>query len=113
METIKKNHQFSAVYNKGKSYANKYLVLYILPNKVQRNFFGISVSKKLGNSVNRNRIRRLIKECFRGYAHDIKKGYNIVAIARIGATEANFAQIKKSLTGLLLKHGLLQKQGIL
>ena len=58
-ESLKKNHQFQFVYKYGKSYANKYLVMYIKENGTERNRLGISVSKKVGNSVVRHRVTRL------------------------------------------------------
>ena len=62
IESLKKNTEFQAVYKKGKSYANKYLVMYVLENQSNKNRIGISVSKKVGNSVKRNRAKRLMKE---------------------------------------------------
>ena len=58
LETLKKNEDFQEVYKKGKSYANKYLVMYILKNELNYNRIGISVSKKVGNSVVRHRTKR-------------------------------------------------------
>lgn len=60
--SIKKNYSFLNVYHNGKSYANKYLVMYILENQLLVNRFGITVSKKVGNSVIRHRVTRLIRE---------------------------------------------------
>ncbi|MCL1996227.1 MAG: ribonuclease P protein component [Defluviitaleaceae bacterium] len=107
LQTIKKNYQFSKVYNRGKSFANKHLVLYLLPNKESCNFFGISISKKLGKSVKRNRIRRIIKECLRIKNLTIKQGYSIVVIVRINAQGISYKEIEKSLDNLLKKHGIL------
>ena len=64
-ESLKKNKDFQIVYRKGKSVANSYLVMYILPNNTDRNRLGISVSKKVGNSVVRHRLTRLIRESYR------------------------------------------------
>ena len=63
--SIKKNEEFREIYNQGKSYANKYLVMYIYENGTQNNRIGISVSKKVGNSVVRHRLTRLIRESYR------------------------------------------------
>ena len=59
-ESLKKNKDFQIVYRKGQSYANKYLVMYIYQNQSERNRLGISVSKKVGNSVVRHRLTRFI-----------------------------------------------------
>ena len=63
--SLKSSRDFSLVYNEKKSYANKYLVMYIRNNGMESNRIGISVSKKVGNSVIRHRITRLIRESFR------------------------------------------------
>ena len=64
-ESLKKNIDFQNVYNNGRSFANKYLVMYILENGTQNNRIGISVSKKVGNSVIRHHITRLVRESYR------------------------------------------------
>ncbi|MBO5235930.1 MAG: ribonuclease P protein component [Spirochaetaceae bacterium] len=64
-ESLKKNKDFQIVYKKGKSYANKYLVMYVLNNEEKKNRLGISVSKKVGNSVVRHRLTRLVRESYR------------------------------------------------
>ena len=61
-ESLKKNYQFRFVYNRGKSIANRLLVMYVVRNGTNGNRFGISVSKKVGNSVVRSRITRLLRE---------------------------------------------------
>ena len=64
-ESLKKNRDFQYVYKNGKSYANKCLVMYIIPNEQNKNRVGISVSKKVGNSVVRHHLTRLIRESYR------------------------------------------------
>ena len=64
-ESLKKNMDFRNVYNKGTSHANKLLVMYVLKNDTQRNRLGISVSKKVGNSVVRHHLTRLVRESYR------------------------------------------------
>ena len=61
-ESLKKNRDFKTVYGNGKSRANKYLVMYVMKNGTEKNRIGISVSKKLGNSVVRHHLTRLIRE---------------------------------------------------
>ena len=110
-QSIKKNFQFRFVYNKGKSFANRFLVMYVVKNKKypDTNRLGVSVSKKVGKSVVRSRVTRLIKENYRLMEKDIKRGYDIVIIARSVACEASYADIEKSLASLVKKHGLLDK----
>ena len=64
-ESLKKNKDFQVVYKNGKSYANRYLVLYVRENGMDKNRLGISVSKKVGNSVVRHHLTRLIRESYR------------------------------------------------
>ena len=64
-ESLKKNSDFRTVYNKGTSHADRLLVLYVLENNLEKNRLGISVSKKVGNSVVRHHLSRLIRESYR------------------------------------------------
>ena len=64
-ETLKKNSEFKSVYQAKHSYANKYIIMYILQNGTDTNRLGVSVSKKVGNSIVRHRLARLIREAFR------------------------------------------------
>ncbi|WP_010168196.1 ribonuclease P protein component [Candidatus Epulonipiscium viviparus] len=107
-EKLRKNTEFKKVYAKGKSYANKELVLYKFKNNVQCNRLGISVSKKVGNSVTRSRVTRLIRENFRLNEENlVLVGFDIVIIAREASSTKNFYEIKNSLYKLLKRQGLL------
>ena len=105
-ESLKKNFQFKIVYNKGNSIANRLLVMYRLKNGKDINRLGISVSRKVGNSVVRNRITRLIKESYRLHEEHIQLGWDIVIIARIPSKESDYHEISKALVHLLKKAGL-------
>lgn len=105
-QSLKKNYQFRFVYNKGKSIANKYLVMYVVKNNSNENFLGISVSKKVGNSVIRSRVTRLIRESYRLNEHKLKNGYSIVVIARNLTNGASYFEIEKSLNHLFYKHNI-------
>ena len=107
-KSLKKNYQFRFVYNKGKSIANKYLVMYAVKNNSYENFIGISVSKKVGNSVVRSRVTRLIRESYRLNEKKFKNGYSFVIIARSLANGASYFEIEKSLNHLFYKHNLLK-----
>ena len=94
--SLKTSKDFSLVYNEKKSYANKYLVMYIRNNSLNVNRLGISVSKKVGNSVVRHRITRLIRESFRLNENMFNSGLDIVVIARIGAKGKDFKEIESA-----------------
>ena len=106
---LKKNAEFRAVYRKGKSFSNNLLVLYVYRNKKSINRLGISVSKKVGKSVIRNRIKRLIKENFRLNIEEIKVGYDLVFIARNLSNGKSYIEIENSMKNLIKKAGLYNK----
>ena len=96
-ESLKKNKDFQNVYKHGISYANKYLVMYVLDNKTSQNRLGISVSKKVGNSIVRHRLTRLIRESYRLQEDRFKCGFDIVVIARIGAKGKSYKEIDSAM----------------
>lgn len=105
-ESLKKNKDFQLVYQKGTSFANKYLVMYVLANQLEKNRIGISVSKKVGNSVIRHHLTRLIRESYRLNEESFVCGYDIVVIARAGAKEKGFKEIQSALLHLKKIHRL-------
>lgn len=107
-ESLKKNYDFQQVYRKGKSYANKYLVMYVLENNMDKNRLGISVSKKVGNSVVRHRITRLIRESYRLHENIFNSGLDIVVVARKSAASAGYAEIENALLHLSKLHHILK-----
>lgn len=107
-ESLKKNKEFKEVYKKGRSCANHLLVVYILRNNQNRNYLGISVSKKVGNSIVRHHLARLIRESYRLNEEMFNSGLNIVVIAREAAKDASYKDIEKALLHLLKKHGVFK-----
>ena len=104
---LKKDSDFRRVYRHGKSVANRFLVMYTLPNKSENNRVGISVSKKVGKANVRNKARRRIKESYRlNIDGNIKSGYDIVFIARIAIKDANYIDIEKAMKHLIKKANL-------
>ena len=95
-ESLKKREDFTRVYREGRSRANKKLVLYVLPNSLSKNRLGISVSKKVGNSVVRHRIARLIRESYRLSEEQFRCGFDFVVIARSSAKGASFEEIRSA-----------------
>jgi ribonuclease P protein component len=106
-EKIRKNVEFRTVYRKGKSFSNSLLVLYVRKNHKDLNRVGISVSKKVGKSVVRSRVKRLISESYRLNKDYVIKGYDLVFIARNSSNDKSFTEIESALKNLLKKAGLL------
>ncbi len=107
-KTLQKNNDFRLVYQKGKSLANRYIVMYILKTQNDYNRIGISVSKKVGNSVVRHRIKRRIKEAYRLHENEFDRGMDIVCIARTGAKESDFFELESALLHLSSRHGIMR-----
>ena len=104
---IRKNTEFRTVYRRGKSFSNLLLVLYIYRNGRDINRCGISVSKKVGKSVIRSRVKRLISESYRLNNEGLKTGYDLVFIARNPSNSKNYKEIESALKNLLKKAGLI------
>ena len=109
-ESLKKNQDFQKVYRNGKSYANKYLVMYVLENDLQKNRIGVSVSKIVGNSVVRHRLARLIRESFRLNGDKFQSGLDIVVIARNTARGKNYWNISSAVMHLGKLHNILDEK---
>ena len=107
-ESLKKNIDFRNVYRNGKSYANRFLVVYILENHTEKNRLGISVSKKVGNSVIRHHLTRLIRESYRLHEDMFDSGLDIVVIARATARNADYHQIESALMHLGGLHKIIK-----
>ena len=107
-ESLKKNHQFQFVYKNGRSYANKYFVMIIKENGLEKNRIGISVSKKVGNSVVRHRIARLVRESYRLHESVFNSGLDIVVVARSNAAGASYYEVESALLHLAKLHKILK-----
>ena len=108
-ESLKKNQDFQLLYKEGKSCANRYLVLYVRENGLGRNRFGVSVSKKVGNSVVRHRITRLIRESYRLHEDMFNSGLDMAVIARASAKGRSMNEICSALLHLGKLQGVIQK----
>ena len=107
-ESLKKNHQFRFVYKNGRSYANKYLVMYVMENGTDKNRIGISVSKKVGNSVVRHHITRLVREGYRLHENIFNSGLDIVIVSRVSAASADYFDIEKAILHLAKLHEIVK-----
>lgn len=108
--SIKRNKEFLRIYKKGKFFVGKYIVLYVLPNNLNANRLGITVSKKIGKSVKRNRFRRLIRENYRLYEDFIKVGYDCVFVARSSEEIPGFLEIRKEMKFLLKRLSIFEME---
>ena len=113
---LRKNTEFRFVYRRGKSYANNLLVLYVLNNKrnldekkLPYNKVGISVSKKVGNSVVRSRSKRLIFESYRLNKDKVMTGYDFVFVARSAINEKKYSDVESAMINLFKKAGIYLK----
>ena len=105
---LKKDSDFRKDYKYGKSVANKYLVMYILNNKLEYSRLGISVSKKVGNATVRNKVKRRIREAYRNLIDEnVKSGYDIVFIARVSSEDVDYKAIEKSVLFLSKKSNII------
>ena len=109
-ESLKKNRDFQLVYKTGTSYVNKYLVMYARENQLGKNRIGISVSKKVGNSVVRHRLCRLVRESYRLHEDVFRRGFDIVVVARVSAKERTFREIESAFLHLGRLHHLVEKE---
>lgn len=107
-ESLKRNEDFRNVYAHGKSYANRYLIMYVLNRQTERNRLGISVSKKVGNSVVRHRITRLVRESYRLQEDMFNSGLDIVVVARKSAKDKTCQEIESALLHLGRLHGIIR-----
>jgi ribonuclease P protein component len=113
---LRKNNEFRTVYRRGKSFSTDLLVLYVYKNNSKTsceeylNRVGISVSKKVGKSVIRSRVKRLISESYRLNSAGLKKKFDLVFIARSAAKDKSYKEIEDSVKKLFKKAGLYDNE---
>jgi len=110
-DSLKRNASFKDVYENGKRASDSLLAVYALENRTGSNRLGLSVSRKVGGAVKRNRLRRVIKENFALAENGVARGYDIVITARVAAGRLgrgeDFHEIGKSLRRLFARRGLI------
>lgn len=108
-KSLKESHLFRRLYHKGRSAANGYLVLYCRRNGTQENRIGLTVSRKLGHAVVRNRVRRRLREIYRLHEASFLPGWDVVVVARSRAVTASYQSLERAYLSLARKLGLLQE----
>jgi ribonuclease P protein component len=107
---LKLNHIFRRLYATS-GHANGYLVLYARKNRMNTNRVGVTVGKKLGHAVVRNRVRRRLREIYRLNAHKLSFGYDIVIVARTRCVGGDFWKMEKAFLSACQKLGLIRESG--
>jgi ribonuclease P protein component len=105
---LKKRKEFGYIFKKGRSFSNKTLILNYIPTKLKDYKVGFSVSKKIGNAVVRNKVKRRLREAFRELHHGVDKKYNYVFVARKGIEEMTYLEVIKSMKYCLEKTRLIK-----
>ena len=111
-DSLKKNKDFQNVYNNGVSFANRYTYTIIFCVIFQNIHNEVSVSKKVGNSVIRHHITRLVRESYRLHEDMFDSGLDIVVIARVAARHVGYKEIESAVLHLGGLHRIIKKQNI-
>ena len=109
-QPLKQNHLFRRLYQKGRTGANRYVALYCRSNGSTGNRVGITVGAKLGKAVQRNRVRRRLREIYRTNEDRFLPGYDIVVVARSRAVYAPYGELRRAYLGLASAMGLLREE---
>lgn len=107
---LRNDKDFTTIYKKGKSVGERYVVLFYKKNELPYNRTAFLASKKVGNSVARNRARRLLKESYRELEGNIKTGYDMIIIARNTIVGVKCGDVKKSLESAFRKSKLINQK---
>lgn len=110
-DILRRKDDFTSLYKRGKSVGQKYIVLFYKKNHLSYNRIAFLASKKVGNSVERNRARRLMKENYRFLKNNLKHGYDLIFIARNTINGKKADDVKKSMVNALLKSNILDDNG--
>lgn len=98
---LRNNMEFKKVYNGGKNYWNRNLVLYVRKNNLENSRVGYSITKKIGNSVVRNKVRRRMKEIYRLNFNNIKSGYDIILIPKKNIVDISYRELESAMLHIL------------
>ncbi len=108
-DRLKKSCEFQRAYKKGKKCWDNYFVIYVYHTQLRQTRLGITASKKVGKSVQRNRVKRLIREAFRRLKLELIPSYDIVIVGRAAACGLSMHQVHESLRKLFQRASILRK----
>ncbi len=107
---IRKNIEFKNIYKYGKNYWNRNLILYVKRNGLDETRVGYTITTKIGNAVNRNSLRRKMKEIYRLNFHKIKPGYDLIFIAKKGIKDISYKELEGSMIHIMSLAKVLKKR---
>ena len=109
--SIKKGKEFKNIYEEKRTFATKNMVLFISKNSdLESNRYGISVSRKVGNSVIRHTLARRIREVYRKNEEKLLKGIEMIVVLRVGSDKVKFSELDEDFLMLCKKHGIIKKE---
>ncbi len=109
MYRLRSNMEFRKVYSGGKTYWNRNLVLYVRKNNLSHNRVGYSITKKVGNSVVRNKIRRRMKEIYRLNLSELKGDYDLIFIPKKNVVDISYKELESAMFHIMKLAGILKK----
>jgi ribonuclease P protein component len=101
IQSLKKNNEFRHVFSAGNREIGKYITIYILPGKQQNNRVGIVIKREIGNAVQRNKVKRIIREIWRTKCNQLISGYDVVILVRKKIIYARFSEIESEMVKLI------------
>lgn len=106
---LRKNMEFKKVYKSGKNYWNRNLIVYVRRNGTDKTRIGISITKKVGNAVVRNKLKRRIREVSRVYLPNLRKGYDLIFIPKKNAVDISFTELESAIMHIYRISGITEK----
>ena len=109
--TVKENYEFRRIYRRGRSAVSPYFVVYCLKNRAGASRLGVTVSKKLGHAVVRNRVRRRIREIYRLNRDKMRPGWDVIVVGRGRSAAGPYRKMNEAYLDCLRRLSLLQEEG--